>query len=337
MRSAWPAAVLATGAVLVSACGGGGAPSVSSGSAASGAANASAASSSPVTLSILAAGTLVNPFKDIDAAFMKKYPNVTVQAQFGGSVKMVKQITDLGQRADVVGVADYTVIPQYLIQGKKKYTDWYVGFVSNAITFVYTGKSKGASEITSRNWYTVMSRPGVRIGRSNPDTDPSGYAILQMLKLADAYYHDPGLSDAVLKNAPTTYMRDTETELIGALQAGEIDYLAIYRSDAKQHGFKYLDLPPEIDLSDAAKASTYHTVTVHTANGDIAGKPIVYALTVPDDAPQREWALRWAAFALGPDGRDAFSKAGFVVLSPALAQPLDKTPEALRPLVKQWP
>lgn len=337
MRSAWPAAVLATGAVLVSACGGGGAPSVSSGSAASGAANASAASSSPVTLSILAAGTLVNPFKDIDAAFMKKYPNVTVQAQFGGSVKMVKQITELGQKADVVGVAGYTVIPKYLIDGSKKYTDWYVGFVSNAITFVYTDKSKGASGITPQNWYTVLSQPGVRVGRSNPDTDPSGYATLQMLKLAESYYHQPGLSDAILSNAPKTYMRDTETELIGALQAGEIDYLAIYRSDAKQHGFKFLDLPSDIDLSDAAKAAAYKTVTVHTANGDLVGQPIVYALSVPDDAPQRAWALRWMQFALGADGQGAMSKAGFNVISPAIAQPLDKTPDQLRSLVKQWP
>lgn len=333
MRRAW--ATIAAGAVLISACGGAQTPSTAPTARAAGI--SPSASAAPVTLTIFAAGTLVNPFKDIDAAFTKKYPNVTVQPQFGGSVKMVKQITELGQKADVVGVADYTVIPTYLEKSSKPYTDWYVGFVSNAITFVYTDKSKGASQIDAQNWYTVMAQPGVRIGRSNPDTDPSGYATLQMLELAETYYGKPGLSDAILENAPPAYMRDTETELIGALQAGEIDYLAIYRSDAKQHGFKYLELPSDIDLSDASKAKIYNTVSVHTSNGDQAAKPIIYALTVPSDAPNREWALRWAELALGPDGQAALAKAGFAVLFPTLAQPLEGTPDALRPLAKQWP
>jgi hypothetical protein len=71
--------------------------------------------------------------------------------------------------------------------GGKVYAKWYIGFVSNAITFVYTDKSKGASKINSDNWYRVLAEPGVEIGRSNPDTDPSGYQTLQMLQLAETY------------------------------------------------------------------------------------------------------------------------------------------------------
>ncbi len=37
-------------------------------------------------------------------------------------------------------------------------------------------------------------------------------------------------------------MRGTETSLISALQLGQIDYLAIYRSDALQHHLKFLEL-----------------------------------------------------------------------------------------------
>ena len=67
-----------------------------------------------ITLTIFGAGTLAAPFGQIDGAFMQQHPNVTIQAQFGGSVKMVKQVTELGQIADVVAVADYSVIPKYL-------------------------------------------------------------------------------------------------------------------------------------------------------------------------------------------------------------------------------
>ncbi len=68
----------------------------------------------PTTLTIFAAGTLAVPFKQATALFEKQNPNVTVQAQFGGSVKMAKQITDLHQDADILAVADYNVIPKYM-------------------------------------------------------------------------------------------------------------------------------------------------------------------------------------------------------------------------------
>ena len=49
------------------------------------------------------------------------------------------------------------------------------------------------------NWYKVLTRSGVDIGRSNPDTDPSGYQTVQMLSLAEKYYNDPGLEEGVLR------------------------------------------------------------------------------------------------------------------------------------------
>jgi molybdate/tungstate transport system substrate-binding protein len=62
----------------------------------------------------------------------------------------------------------------------------------------------------SDNWYQVVSRPGVQIGRSNPDTDPSGYQLLPMLKLAEQCYHQPGPSAKVPANAPASNMGDTD-------------------------------------------------------------------------------------------------------------------------------
>ena len=333
----WPAGVLAVALLTAGACGGGG--SSNSTPMATSAGTAASTNNGPVKLTIFAAGTLANPFNTIDKAFSAKYPNVTVQPQFGGSVKEVKQVTELKQQADIVGVADYSVIPKYMFGagGKPRYANWYIGFVSNAITFVYTSKSKGASQITPQNWYTVLAEPGVQIGRSNPDTDPSGYQTLQMLKLAETYYGKPGLSDAILKNAPQKNIRDTETELLGALEAGQIDYLAIYKSDALQHHLKYLDLPPDINLSDASKFAAYKAAVVHTANGALTAAPIIYALTIPTNAPHADWALKWLEFALGPEGRKVMSDAGFGIVSPALASNVASVPAALQGLVVQWP
>jgi molybdate/tungstate transport system substrate-binding protein len=297
-----------------------------------------AAEQGRVDVTVYAAGTLARPFTEMAREFERTHPQIVIQPQFGGSVKMVKQVTVLGQQADVVAVADYTVIPKYMFGdgGSTKFADWYAGFLGNAITFVYTPKSKFASEINAGNWYEVLARPGVEIGRSNPDTDPSGYQTLQMLALAAQHYGRSGLDAAILKNAPETNIRDTETDLISALQLGQIDYLAIYRSDALQHHFSYLELPAAIDLSDPRQAKNYARAVVHTRNGALTAKPIVYALTIPRNAPHPDAALAFVKFVLGPEGQAISARNGFRTLSPAYAANRDRMPPGLEALTQPW-
>ncbi len=306
----------------------------------SGIAEAQANSGNKVTLIEYGAGTLAMPFKAVNSAYQQLHPEITIQAQFGGSVKMAKQITELYQPADLLAVADYNVIPLELYphgSTTQRYANWYIGFVSNAITFVYTDKSKDASKINSSNWFQILAEPGVQIGRSNPDTDPSGYQTLQMLQLAERYYHKAGLAQAILKNAPEKNIRDTETELIGALQSGQIDYLAIYRSDALQHHFKYLLLPVQINLSDTAYAGEYATVSVGTRNGAMQAQPIIYAVTVPLNAPHPEQASRWIDFLLSAQGQGIMQNNGFEVVKQPIASGFKEVPAELKGLVKPWP
>ncbi len=289
------------------------------------------------TLIVFGAGTLAEPFGKEIAAFTRLHPGVTARSQFGASATMVKDVTELGDPADVVGVADYSLIPKLMFSGARPAATWYVGFVSNQITFAYTSRSKGASQITPRNWYRVLAEPGVRIGRSTPSADPSGYQILQMLQLAQGYYHDPRLAAAVLRNSPASREADTETSLLGALESGQIDYLAIYRSDALQNHLRYLALPAQINLSDPALAPHYATVTVHSALGALTGKPIIYALTIPSAAPDKAVAIQFIRFVLGPRGQAIMRGSGFTVIAPALAAPrASALPAPLRPLTTSW-
>jgi len=290
----------------------------------------------PTTLTIFAAGTLAVPFRQVDALFEKKYPNVKVEPQFGGSVKMAKQITELHKDADLLAVADYSVIPKYMF-AQPAHADWYVGFARNAITFVYTDKSKGAKDVNGKDWYKVLAQKGVEIGRSNPDTDPSGYQTVQMLNLANKYYNDPKIEQSVLANAPLSNMRDTETSLISALQLGQLDYLAIYRSDALQHHLKFIDMPNKIDLSDPAESAYYAQGVAHTKNGDLKGKPIVYAITMVKGSKNADIAEKYVEFLLGPEGQAVMKKNGFGQFKPAYAVNSKAMPAGLQKMVEPWP
>ena len=216
---------LAATAVVLALAAGCGSSSSSSSTSAGASASASSPASSPAasgSLTVFGAGTLNAPFTAEIAAFEKANPGVTVHSQFGASGDMVKDVTQLGQPDDVLGVADYSLIPKLMSTASKPHAAFYLGFVSNQITFAYTSHSKGASQLTPSNWYKVLAEPGVHIGRSNPAADPSGYQVLQMLQLAQGYYHDPGLSAAVLNNSPDSSVAETETSLLAALQSGQI-------------------------------------------------------------------------------------------------------------------
>lgn len=313
---------------VAAACGSSASPSSSASPAAPGAHG---------TLVVFGAGTLAAPFAAEIAAFKKANPGVTVHSQFGASGDMVKDITQLHQPADVLGVADYSLIPKLMFTGSKPAATWYVGFVSNQITFAYTSHSKGASQLTSANWYQVLAQRGVHIGRSNPAADPSGYQVLQMLQLANRYYQDPKLSASVLANSPDSSVAETETSLLAAVQSGQIDYLGIYRSTALENHLKYIALPAQVNLSDPAMAAAYAKVSINAGSlGTLTAKPIIYGLTIPASAPDAALGRQFVSFVLGPRGQAIMRGNGFVVISPALASSQAKLPASLQPLTTQW-
>jgi molybdate/tungstate transport system substrate-binding protein len=328
------AAAAAVVVTLAAGCSSGG-----SSSSTSTPASASSPASTPSasgSLTVFGAGTLDTPFTAEIAAFEKANPGVSVHSQFGASGDMVKDVTQLGQPDDVLGVADYSLIPKLMSTASKPHAAFYLGFVSNQITFAYTSHSKGASQLTPSNWYKVLAEPGVHIGRSNPAADPSGYQVLQMLQLAQGYYHDPGLSAAVLKNSPDSSVAETETSLLAALQSGQIDYLAIYKSDALEDHLKYIALPAQINLSDSGMAAAYAKVTINAGSlGNLTAKPIIYGLTIPSNAPDPALAQKFISFVLSPPGQAIMSSNGFVVISPALVS--GTVPASLRALTTPWP
>jgi len=281
------------------------------------------------TLIIFHAGSLSVPFKQLEDEFSKYAEEnlgvkVTFQDEASGSVAAVRKVTDLGKKADIVAVADYTLIPQLMVPN---YTDFYVLFATNEIVIAFTEKSKYADEINSTNWYEILARPGVTFGFSDPNQDPCGYRSVMVMKLADYYYGKPIFETLVEKNTNIYYngslivapkeiqvkndkivIRPKETDLTGLVESGSLDYFFIYKSVAEQHGLKYIELPKEINLKDFKMADYYGKVSIYIGSTGkvIKAKPIVYGVTVPKDAPHRELAMEFLKYLLSEKGRDVF-------------------------------
>jgi molybdate/tungstate transport system substrate-binding protein len=174
-------------------------------------------------------------------------------------VEAARKLTELGKIPDVLGVADYNLIPALLIP---RFTTWYVTFARNAMVLAYQSDSRGAGEINGKNWWQIVLRPGMRTGRSDPALDPNGYRVLMVAQLAERHYRQPGLAARLVRAMPPRFMRPKEADLTALLEAGELDYIWTYRSIAETNRLRYVTLPSQVDLSDPGRADQYAAVRV---------------------------------------------------------------------------
>ncbi len=287
-------------------------------------------------LVVFHAGSLAVPLKEISVAFEKQHPDVKVVREAAGSRACARKISDLGRRCDVIASADYTVIDTLLIPD---HADWNIKLATNEMTLVYHDKSRGAAELTAGNWHQVLLREDVAFGRSDPNADPCGYRAVLTMKLAEKHYQLPGLAGKLL--AKDKYIRPKETDLLALLEAGEIDYIFLYRSVAEQHQLKRLILPDRINLKKPELADFYKTASV-----DISGKkpgtkvtkrgtPMVYGVTIPGNAPNREAALAFVEFLLSKKkGVAIMEKNGQPSAVPSPTDTYTKIPEKLKGFAK---
>ena len=263
------------------------------------------------TLVIFLAASLTKPIQPVLDAFAARTGTV-VQRESGASLEHVRKITELHRVPDVVMLADAEVIPQLLVP---KYATWYAEFARNRMVIAYTARSRHADKINANNWMTILQGPDVEVGRTDPNLAPVGYRTLLMFLLAERFYKKAGLSAALLENAPDRNLRPNAAELAALLASGELDYIYDYQSVAESNGFRFVTLPPQIDLGDAARASDYATVSMRIRGSvpgqtfTVKGLPIVYALTVPKDAPHAAAAKRFLDYMTSPASIDAMRKA----------------------------
>ncbi len=283
--------------------------------------NVSFYGASSYTLRIVHAGSLTIPFQEIEKILKNKHPNLVIDDEIFGSIDAVRQVTDLGRNFDIVGVADYYVIQSMMIP---KFANWYIAFAGNEMVILYTNKSKYASMINENNWYTIITKPGVIVGVSDKDRDPSGYrAVLVSILASMYYYHDNHtLYDILYKDKYSRgelMIRPKEVDLLAPLEAGQIDYVISYYSLAIQHNLKYVQLPPEVNLGDPKYAHIYSQASVIVNNQIINGKPIMYAITIPNNALNRALAIEFIKILLSNDGRKIMNASGQKSFYPAYA------------------
>ncbi len=288
----------------------------------------------PAPVHVFYASTLAGYMKALAGIYRRRFSGARVLGEASGSLDAIRKVTDLGRSADLVVSADWRL----LAKPHHGLDPWVIVFAGNEMALLYTAQSRGARHINTSNWYRILLQPGVRYGHSDPARDPEGYWTLIVWKLAERYYKRPGLAAQLNAHCPPANIRPSDSELVALLQSGELDYYFGFRSEARLGGFRYVELPPEINLGAMKYAKSYSQASVDVGPDAkpirINGAPVAYGVTLASHPQNRAGALALMRLMLGAAGRHLAEQSGLVAYPRPLAlDPAHRLPRELAPLV----
>lgn len=296
---------------------------------------------------IFIAGSLIEPFYELERVYEEENPGMDVQVEAHGSIQVIRHVTEIHDLIDIVIPADYRLIPMLMYPNlvpdtKEPYAEYTMQIARNRLVLAYTPQSQYSDEIDEGNWYEILSRVDVKVGLPDPRFDAAGYRCLMVVQLAEGYYQDPTIFEKIflgrfkdpivvkkdgdqhvilvpelleISDGSNIVLRGGSVALLALLESGDVDYSFEYQSVALQHGLKYIQLPPQLDLSSTDYSAGYETVLVKldyqrfsSITPEFGGEVITYGLTVPANAPNPDDAQDFIHFLLGPKGREIMNE-----------------------------
>jgi molybdate/tungstate transport system substrate-binding protein len=228
----------------------------------------------------------------------------------GGSFADANQIA-AGAPDDVfVSVALSATSSQYL---KNLTSNWAVGFASDQVVLAYSNATqaaatsvidlatKAAKSNATSDWnafFAALTSGGVKVGISNPVSDPAGLRGWLVLEAA-GYLYSGGDQQAYVSPLLQNDANVTGTSaaaLVAPLQAGQIQFLFIYKSAAVSDGLKFIALDPHVNLGSATLGSFYSQFSYTDSAGKTVGAPIILCITVPLSSVDTAEALQFVQY-----------------------------------------
>lgn len=311
---------------------------------------------------VICAGSLVAPFEALEEAYEAANPDIDIILEAHGSIQVIRQVSELDQEADVLAVADYSLIPMLMYGKEEPDATWYVQFATNKLGIAYHDKSAYSEEMSEDTWYDILSREDVVMGLSDPRFDASGYRTLMILQLAETYYGDDGIMESVLGDSFSTALsikesddgititvpeifesisdhialRGSSVQLLSLLEAGAIDYAFEYENVSRYYGLEYQELPPSIDLSSEKLATGDVPVLVDlafqrfsTVVPSFMAQKTYYAVTIPENARHESEAIDFIAFMLSKEGTDIMESTYLDILDAMTADDKEAVPQKI--------
>ena len=298
------------------------------------------------TLAIVAAGSLAPILPSIATSFARATPgvNAPVAAElFEGSDAAASALTLPGQPYDLFVAADFRVVPQHLEPPAANVTDWEVVFAADPLVLAYAPGAAGLNGLNATNWYEKLVDAGVTLGAPNASSDPLGANAIFALELADeltrasgalyGHFFSGGIGGFGTPTSATKIA--AENVAATALATGEVSAYFVYRSYAEVNHLTFVALNDSIDLGGISPAdvTAYARASTSVLRGSSSvvehATPVLFALTIPNDAPHYALGLAFAAYLLSNATASTWAGDGFSPLEPLWTDAPTRLPAAL--------
>jgi molybdate/tungstate transport system substrate-binding protein len=218
-------------------------------------------------------------------------------------------------------------------------SNFVIQLATDPLVVAYNPHSKFAPELNAianhkaslSSLFSVLSSPGIRIGRTDPNADPQGAYFILMMELAQSTLHlkyDPATTVlGVTKSTPfglPAQMFD-ENSLITDLQAGDFDASSAYLTQAIQYHLHYITLPNTLNFSVASESAHYATVKITLTGGSVSVGDLITlnvtlvlaasAKSAPSTADQQA-DNAFVAWLLSLGGQGQLKKGGYPLTHP---------------------
>lgn len=248
---------------------------------------ASLATARADTITLVAAGSLKEPFGRIAERFTATHPSVVINFVWGPSGTLRDSIAK-GSAFDIFASAALPHAQTITDRGLSGPT---VLFVRNTLC----GFVRAPSEVTTDTLVDYLLKPQIRLATSTPVSDPGGDYTWQLFRLIErsrpgAYALLSGKAQQVFGGPATTTPLDGRHRLAVAMAEDKADAALYYCSAgsqlASQIGIKIIPLPSDLAIGPE------------------------YGLTIAKTAPAI--AAELTLFILSPDGQTILQEAGFI-------------------------
>jgi molybdate/tungstate transport system substrate-binding protein len=183
---------------------------------------------------------------------------------------------------------------------------WYITFASTKLLIAYNPNSQFASDFKKKPWYDVLQEPGIKVGRTDPTTDPKGALTVKALVAAQSAYNLPtGFSAGVLANSQVY----PEAALLGDLQSGQLDAGFFYSVEASAAG-----ITTTVDLGKAEQSAAY-------------------TITLLNNAPNKNAGTDFIVYLLGKEGVKEMKSVGLTILPYQVTGDRTDIPKAIQSLL----
>lgn len=236
----------------------------------------------PSTLTIFAAASLSDAFKEIGAQFQVAHPGIELRFNFAGSDQLAQQIVQ-GAPADVFASANSKHMNVIIKAGEAASGSEQI-FARNRLVLIYPHNNPAQLHSLAD-----LSKPGIKIILAHKNVPAGAYALDFLAKASQLPNYTAAYSQTVLSNV-VSYEENVRA-VLSKVALGEADAGIVYTTDAasiRDGSIGILEIPDALN----ALASYPIVTTAHSHSAKLA--------------------QAFVAYVLSPEGQNILKKYGFI-------------------------